>query len=199
MDMKPWLLDQYQDVGTLLIQKESRDCPPQVKLALLTFKTWAQMSEDLSYHTRMEDHYSKDLFLSIPKDMGTFNCGAYVAGTVRIVRQSAIPFNEHFKVPKVTFNIYRNTKQIPLTQTQFICSSSPSLVGRVHDGWNLEAGWGGRWWSFNQSRTRAVPISPSPSAVMDSSKRLASSLFSATLMSLSLSSLIMATSMSSAT
>ncbi|PON79441.1 hypothetical protein PanWU01x14_011760 [Parasponia andersonii] len=59
MDMKPWLLDQYPDVGTLLIQKESRDCPPQVKL----FKTWAQMSDDPSYHTRMEYQYSKGIYV----------------------------------------------------------------------------------------------------------------------------------------
>ncbi|KAE9450909.1 hypothetical protein C3L33_17208, partial [Rhododendron williamsianum] len=66
------------------------------KIAMLRHVLKDAVADSLEKGTEHEDEYmisEKELlvnrFISIPKDMGTFNCGAFVAGIVRGVLDSA--------------------------------------------------------------------------------------------------------------
>ncbi|KAK2982188.1 hypothetical protein RJ640_009440 [Escallonia rubra] len=67
-----------------------------VRRVLMEESDRCQVADSLEKGTEHEDEYmisEKELlvnrFISIPKDMGTFNCGAFVAGIVRGVLDSA--------------------------------------------------------------------------------------------------------------
>ncbi|KAI8031762.1 Trafficking protein particle complex subunit 5, partial [Camellia lanceoleosa] len=62
----------------------------------MSLSNWYFVADSLEKGTEHEDEYmisEKELlvnrFISIPKDMGTFNCGAFVAGIVRGVLDGA--------------------------------------------------------------------------------------------------------------
>ncbi|XVE71118.1 hypothetical protein DITRI_Ditri10aG0124700 [Diplodiscus trichospermus] len=70
---------------------------------------FGKVADSLEKGTEHEDEYmisERELlvnkFISIPKDMGTFNCGAFVAGIVRVMLHSFFLF---FFVYKMTYHL----------------------------------------------------------------------------------------------